>query len=182
MWERQRGEDRLWNRFPALSCQHRAWRVGLNPWTRRSWPDDQTPNWMSHPGAPIIWFKKEMYPLPPHLVLIRTCLPLQDGFPVLSGEFSQQGCVLPGRYSAVSSDDEHWAYWGLCDRSTDNIVPELHPAPSNGTRNKFSLYTHLWEKLEGEIDWLAKFTRKRRKNLVLICFCEWDRMQIWYIK
>ena len=50
---RERGRHRIWNRLQALSCQHRA-RCGA----RTHGPRDhdlsrsQTPNWLSHPGAP----------------------------------------------------------------------------------------------------------------------------------
>ena len=49
----ERRRHRIWSRFQALSCQHRAQR---RAWTHRPWDHDlsrsQTLNRLSHPGAP----------------------------------------------------------------------------------------------------------------------------------
>ena len=53
---RERGRHRIWSRFQALSCQHRAW-CGAR--THKLWDHDlrqsQMLNRLSHPGAPTNW-------------------------------------------------------------------------------------------------------------------------------
>ena len=48
---RERGRHRIWSRFQALSCQHRAWYGARThePWDHGS---SRTLNRLSHPGAP----------------------------------------------------------------------------------------------------------------------------------
>ena len=52
---RERGRHRIQSRLQALSCQHRH-RARCRAWTHKRWDHDlswsQTPNWLSHPGAP----------------------------------------------------------------------------------------------------------------------------------
>ena len=56
-WGRERGRHRIWSRLEALSCQHRAWHGAR---THELWDHDlsrsQTPNLLSHPGAPLVYF------------------------------------------------------------------------------------------------------------------------------
>ena len=55
---RQRRRHRIWSRLPALSCQHRA-RHGA--WIHKLRDHDlsqsRRPNWLSHPGAQVIWLQ-----------------------------------------------------------------------------------------------------------------------------
>ena len=59
---RESGRHRIWSRLQALSCQHRVWRGAR---THGPWDHDlsrsQTPNRLSHPGAPISGIFKKYY-------------------------------------------------------------------------------------------------------------------------
>ena len=54
---RERGRHRIWRRLQVLSCQHRAWSRALihEPWDH-DLSRGQTPNQLSHPGAPWIGY------------------------------------------------------------------------------------------------------------------------------
>ena len=58
-WGRERGRHRIWGRFQALSCQHRAqhraWTHGLRA---HDLLQSRTLNWLNHPGAPKLIFLK----------------------------------------------------------------------------------------------------------------------------
>ena len=61
---RERGRHRIWSRIQALSCQHRDWRGAR---THEPWDHDlsrsRTLNWLSHPGAPKIFWYQSTYTL-----------------------------------------------------------------------------------------------------------------------
>ena len=58
----ERGRHRIWNRLQALSCQHRARRGSRTHGPRdHDLSRSQTPNRLSHPGAPLFKKLKNIY-------------------------------------------------------------------------------------------------------------------------
>ena len=73
--QRERHRHRIWSRFQALGCQHRA-RCGA--WTHKPWDHDlswsQKLNRLSYPGAPLVIFSITL--------LIRFLCSLLENLPV----------------------------------------------------------------------------------------------------
>ena len=87
---RVRERHRIRSRLQALSCQHRAWGgARTHEWWDHDLSWNRTLNWLSHPGAPLLYFYKSS-------ALFRNTIKVLGNSLIISSLAFQVGGSFPG--------------------------------------------------------------------------------------